>query len=251
MTAVAIRSGKVLGGERAETATTLDDALYAPISMQGETSGWGKLYSQDEIRIVEPDVYEKTDRWRHAYRPTVFISHMSPHVEGERTFPAGSPGGVYRLVFVRQNVFASTEKVDCLDAFRVGNADVKLREMDTITSAQRPIGFLHSVVFEFSRGADREDVVDMASRIVKVVEEVAKDADISVDEDDGDLDFDLRLPNGLLVMANLFRDGTIDASIYDDSQGPPVSTVRRMRRATTSEEEFISLFKVDADASTS
>ena len=65
---------------------------------------------------------------------------------------------------------------------------------------------------------------------------------ITVDDEGGELDLQLRLNDGLLVMANLFPDGTIDASVYDDSHGIPVKTIKRMRRLTTSERELIALF---------
>ena len=83
----------------------------------------------------------------------------------------------------------------------------------------------------------------MAERIVRTAEEWTTGAHITVDDEGGDLDFHLRLADGLLVMANLFPDGTIDASVYDDSQGAPVAVVKRLRRSTTSEDDLITLFR--------
>ena len=112
----------------------------------------------------------------------------------------------------------------------------------------------HPVVQEFAAGVDgvaapHAGVVAMAERVVQAALEHTVGAHITVDEDDGSLDFHLRLADGLLVMANLFPDGTVDASVYDDSQGIPVKTVRRIRRATTSTRELIRLFEEGCCAS--
>ena len=106
---------------------------------------------------------------------------------------------------------------------------------------------------EFANGVDgvrpSVEVVSAAARIAQAALEHTVSPEITVDDEDGDIEFDLRLTNGLLVMANLFPDGTIDASVYDDSQGTPVKTVKRMRRATTSEQDLIHLFRKGIDAS--
>ncbi len=83
----------------------------------------------------------------------------------------------------------------------------------------------------------------MAARVVRAAVKHTRGPHITVDDEDGDLDFHLRLADNLLVMANLFRDGTIDASVYDDSEGIPVKTVKRMRRSMTSADALISLFE--------
>lgn len=112
----------------------------------------------------------------------------------------------------------------------------------------------HPVVSEFAAGVDGAaapgtGVVAMAERVVRAALEHTVGPHITVDEDDGSLDFHLRLADGLLVMANLFPDGTVDASVYDDSQGIPVKRVRRIRRATTATEELIRLFEEGCCAS--
>lgn len=111
-----------------------------------------------------------------------------------------------------------------------------------------------AVVAEFAAGVNgihpTIDVVDVAARIVKAAVVYTVGPDFTVDDEDGDLDIHLQLNDGLLVMANLFPDGTIDASVYDGSQGIPVKTVKRMRRSTTSPEELISLFEKGGCAGT-
>ena len=110
------------------------------------------------------------------------------------------------------------------------------------------------VVQEFARGVEgvrpTAEAVVMATHIVQAALGHTVGPHITVDDEDGDLDFHLRLTDGLLVMANLFPDGTIDASVYDDSQGIPVKTVKRMRRASTSAEELIHLFRAGIHDST-
>ena len=104
--------------------------------------------------------------------------------------------------------------------------------------------------FALGLGETKPDsrVVEMAARIVQAAHDFTIGHHITVDDQDGELDFHLRLAAGLLVMANLFPDGTIDASVYDDSVGAPVTMVKRMRRATTSEHELITLFRAGLHA---
>ena len=111
----------------------------------------------------------------------------------------------------------------------------------------------HPVVREFATGAGgvrpAAQVVAAAARIVQAALDYTVGPEITFDDEDG-IDFHLRLANGLLVMANLFPDGTIDASVYDDGRGAPVKTVVRMRRKATSEQDLIQLFRSGIHAST-
>jgi hypothetical protein len=95
------------------------------------------------------------------------------------------------------------------------------------------------------------NVVEMAIRIVQVINDLTIGPYITVDEEGGELDIHLRLADGQLMMANIFPDGTIDASVYDDSHGTPVKLVKRMRRMTTSEKDLINLLRAGIYASTS
>lgn len=112
---------------------------------------------------------------------------------------------------------------------------------------------LHPVVSEFAQGVDgmapADAVIEMATRVVQAALDSTVGPEITVDDEEG-IDFHLRLTNGLLVMANVFPDGTIDASVYDDSQGIPVKTVKRMRRGTATEQDLIHLFRAGVHAST-
>ena len=114
---------------------------------------------------------------------------------------------------------------------------------------------LSPIVQEFAKGLERESdatsTIFVAERIVQAAQKYTEEPFIAIDEEDGDLDFDLRLEDGLLVMANLFVDGSIDASVYDDSQGAPVKLVKRLRRSTTTETEIINLLRAGLNASTS
>ena len=105
------------------------------------------------------------------------------------------------------------------------------------------------VVQEFALIVDDSQVVTMAAHIVQAALENTVGPEITVDDEEG-IDFHLRLTNGLLVMANVFPDGTIDASVYDDSQGVPVKTVKRMRRGTATERDLIHLFRMGVHVST-
>ena len=103
------------------------------------------------------------------------------------------------------------------------------------------------VVREFSQagGGDRpmEGIIRMADLVVQACQEYTDGAHVSFDDEDGCLDFHLRLKNGHLVMADIFLSGDVDASVYDDSQGAPAKLVRRLRRGQTSGEDLIELFR--------
>lgn len=110
-----------------------------------------------------------------------------------------------------------------------------------------PDSDLPSVVKEFARGISgiipTPAVVKMAARVVQTALKYTKLSHITVDDEDGDLDFDFRNGNNLIVMANFFPDGTIDASVYDDSQGTPIRVRRMQRWSETSADELVSLFE--------
>ncbi len=99
---------------------------------------------------------------------------------------------------------------------------------------------LHPAVQAFAEGVGdarpEPAVVVIAQRIVAAAISKTTEPEISVDVD-GALSFDLRLANGLLLMAELGVDGTLDAGIIDDKQG---SIVERLRNTTA--EELIRCF---------
>ena len=77
----------------------------------------------------------------------------------------------------------------------------------------------HPVIQEFALGADgilpNHDVVNMAERIVQAAIEQTIKPEFSID-DDGALSVDLRLANGLRMLAELPIDGALDVGVYDD-----------------------------------
>ena len=105
---------------------------------------------------------------------------------------------------------------------------------------------------EFAKGTPgapvpNATVVTQAERVIQAAVRHTPQPHITVDEDNGSLDFDLRLANGWLVMANLFPDGSVD----DDSDGIPVTTVRRIRRSDAAGvEDFIRLLRATTGTST-
>ncbi len=99
---------------------------------------------------------------------------------------------------------------------------------------------LHPAVQAFAEGLGdarpEPAVVKMAQLIALAAIQKTIEPEVSVDVD-GALSFDLRLANGLLLMAELGVDGTLDAGIIDDKQG---SIVERLRNTTA--EELIRCF---------
>ena len=81
---------------------------------------------------------------------------------------------------------------------------------------------LHPAVQAFAEGiggaSPSTEVVEMAHRIALAAVDKTIEPDISVDVD-GALSFDLRLANGLLLMAELSVGGTLDAGVVDDERG--------------------------------
>ena len=106
---------------------------------------------------------------------------------------------------------------------------------------------LPAVVRKFAKGVGDirpiSTVVKEAARVVQAAIKYTSLSHITVDDEDGDLDFDFRNGDNQVVMANFFPDGTIDASVYDDSDGIPVRVRRIQRRSETSADDLISIFE--------
>ena len=94
---------------------------------------------------------------------------------------------------------------------------------------------LHPAVQAYAQGfGDMQPTraaIVIASRIVLAALERTVEPEITVDVD-GALSFDLRLRNGLLVLAELDVWGELDASVYDDRQGV---LVQRLPQTTESD----------------
>ena len=102
---------------------------------------------------------------------------------------------------------------------------------------------LHPAVPEFALGIDdavpSAVVINVAARIVEAALEQTVEPEISVDED-GALSLDLRLSNGLRMLADLPIDGTLDVGIYDDRDvNQRAREVEYLTRATA--EDLIAL----------
>ena len=99
---------------------------------------------------------------------------------------------------------------------------------------------VHPAVQAFAEGVGgarpEPAVVKIASRIARAAIDKTIEPEISVDVD-GALSFDLRLANGLLMLAELEVQGGLDAGIIDDEKG---TIVERLR--DTSAEELIRCF---------
>lgn len=98
----------------------------------------------------------------------------------------------------------------------------------------------HSAILrEFAAGVEvvrpGRSVVAMANRLVKAALQRTVAPEIAVDVD-GALSFDLRLSNGLLLLAELSVNGNLDASVYADAAG---ERAQRLPRAT--EGQFMEL----------
>ena len=99
------------------------------------------------------------------------------------------------------------------------------------------------IVEEFAAGVEgvvpSPEVVAMAGRLARAAIANTVEPELAVDVD-GALSFDLRLNNGLLLLAELDLAGYFDASVYDDRNGKAVR-VQRLPRAT--EAQFLDLLR--------
>ena len=88
---------------------------------------------------------------------------------------------------------------------------------------------------EFAAGLDGkrpgQRVVEMAARIANAALLKTVKQDISFDDEECAVSFDLELSNGHLILAELWSDGSIDASVYDENK----RRVKRMPKATETE----------------
>ena len=92
------------------------------------------------------------------------------------------------------------------------------------------------VVKEFADGLEGSarpspEVVGIASRITEVARAKTVQPEISVDID-GALSFDLRLASGLLLVAELDADGTLEALLIDDERDVIVKRLPNTDAAT-------------------
>ena len=108
---------------------------------------------------------------------------------------------------------------------------------------QNPPAALPKIVQEFAAGLDgvvpSPAVVAMAGRLARAAVANTVEPELAVDVD-GALSFDLRLTNGLLLLAELDIAGYFDASVYDDKTRP---AVREQRLPQATEAQFLALLR--------
>ena len=89
------------------------------------------------------------------------------------------------------------------------------------TGATQIEAAIKAALDEFAAGLDGKRpeprVTEMAARIANAAVANTREPEISVDVD-GALSFDLELPGGRLLLAELEIDGRIDASLYDSEK---------------------------------
>ena len=100
------------------------------------------------------------------------------------------------------------------------------------TGATETEAAVKAAVAEFAVGLDgnrtEPGMVEMAARIVSGASANTVKHDISFDDEECALSFDLELSNGHLILAELWSDGSIDASVYDSEK----RRIKRMPKAT-------------------
>ena len=89
------------------------------------------------------------------------------------------------------------------------------------TERTKPTAGMHPTVRQFAEGIEdavpSDEVIGMALRITEAAIRQTLEPEISVDED-GALSLDLRLANGLRMLAELPIEGALDVGIYDDRE---------------------------------
>ena len=103
------------------------------------------------------------------------------------------------------------------------------------TSTDKSRAEIKAALDEFAAGLDGKQpepwVVEMAARMVSEASAKSVKHDISFGDEECALSFDLELANGHLILAELWSDGSIDASVYDSEK----RRVKRMPKATETE----------------
>ena len=204
---------------------------------------FGDADSSDRYCITVPEV----DLWNYqdySEGPIRFVVLRASHRLAEMArYPAyadpdwSSTGGFDILRF-------DPVLLNDLDASAAATLPEWRFESHTITTpVAGPEAVLHHVVCEFALGVNGSEplagVVDMASRIVAEALERTTEPEFSVD-DDGSLSIDLRLSNGLRLLAELPINGDLDVGVYDDRDlGHRAKEVKYLPSATA--EELINL----------
>lgn len=79
-------------------------------------------------------------------------------------------------------------------------------------------------------------VVSLARKLVEAVRDYTSEPEVTVDDSDGALAFDLRLKNGDLMFGELQTDGSLSVTVLDD-RSEPVSVKKHLR--FTNEAQFL------------
>ena len=109
------------------------------------------------------------------------------------------------------------------------------------TGAAETRAAIQCALDEFADGLDGKRpeawVVEMAARIANAALARTVKHDISFDDEECAVSFDLELSNGHVILAELWIDGSIDASVSDEKK----RRVKRMPEAT--EADVMALFQ--------
>lgn len=99
---------------------------------------------------------------------------------------------------------------------------------------------VHPALLDFAKGKEGDcpdaETRALAGRLVKITTDRTENPDIHVDFE-GALSFDLRLPNGQWLLAELFINGNLDVSVYDDD-----SDKWSVNLPCATESQFVDLF---------
>jgi hypothetical protein len=99
---------------------------------------------------------------------------------------------------------------------------------------------VHPALVDFAKGKEGDcpnaETRTRASRLVEIATHRTENPDIHVDFE-GALSFDLRLPNGQWLFAELFINGNLDVSVYDDD-----SDKWTVNWPCATESQFVGLF---------
>ena len=102
----------------------------------------------------------------------------------------------------------------------------------------------HPEVSLFAKGVNdtkpADSLIQMADRIVRQAIALLTEPEIDFDDDDGSLNFDLRLNNGHTMFVELYPDGNSYVGVYDETGKGDTKTVLFLSDAT--EEQITELF---------
>ena len=196
------------------------------IENTGSFGAWGKIIDSAEMltRIAELDKYFAGSSTTGSTVSNILIRGQAQIIkEFVNSNPATPSVNAGRLWF-GASVITPSPKTPLPDVVRLQTPHPEVRRFAVGVNDIKPA----------------DSLVRMANRIVLQALKHLTDPDIAFDDEDGSLNFDLKLNNGHTMFVELYPDGNSYVGVYDETDEGDAKTILFLSDAT--EKQIIELF---------